>query len=136
MNIIRSNYGSTNYKTKQERLGAKSNKKEAIVNLNTTEFKYTSYFSKLREKIYQVWQYPDISKQRGESGDLRIVFTIRKDGYLEEVKILRSSGFVNLDREVLRTINVASPFYPFPKSWEEDTIKIPAIFNYELRRIF
>ncbi|NIP29754.1 MAG: TonB family protein [Candidatus Dadabacteria bacterium] len=123
------------YKTQENLLGSKSKKKEAVVDLNTTEYKYTSYFSKLREKIYQVWKYPDESKAKGEQGDLRIVFTIRKDGYLEDVRILRSSGFENLDNEVLRTIHVASPFYPFPQSWDEEKIKIPAVFNYELNLV-
>lgn len=120
------------YNTDEQLLGAKVDKKEITVDLNTTEYKYISYFTKLKERIYQVWQYPRESRMRREQGDIRIVFTLRKDGYLEDVRILRSSGFESLDREVLRTIRVASPYNPFPKSWDEDTIKIPATFDYRL----
>ncbi len=120
------------YNTDDQLLGAKVDKKEITVDLNTTEYKYISYFTKLKERIYQVWQYPRESRMKREQGNLRIVFTLRKDGYLEDVRILRSSGFESLDREVIRTIRVASPYNPFPKSWEEDTIRIPATFDYRL----
>lgn len=121
------------YNTNENLLGSKSvNNKEAVVDLNTTQYKYTSYFVKLREKIYQVWKYPDESRFNRESGNLRIVFTIRSDGQLEDVRLLSSSGYQRLDNEVLRTIKVASPFYPFPQSWEEERLKIPATFDYRL----
>ena len=122
------------YNTEEQLLGTKNVEKEITVDLNTTEYKYISYFTKLKERIYQVWKYPKESQIRREQGNLRIVFTLRKDGYLESVRIIESSGFENLDREVLRTIRVASPYNPFPESWEEEKIKIPATFDYKLPR--
>jgi protein TonB len=120
------------YNTDEQLLGTKDAEKEITVDLNTTEYKYISYFTKLKERIYQVWQYPKESQIRREQGNVRIVFTLRKDGYLENVRIIRPSGFENLDKEVLRTIRVASPYNPFPKSWEEEKLKIPATFDYKL----
>ena len=122
------------YNTEEQLLGTKNVEKEITVDLNTTEYKYISYFTKLKERIYQVWKYPKESQIRREQGNLRIVFTLRKDGYLESVRIIESSGFENLDREVLRTIRVASPYNPFPESWEEEKLKIPATFDYKLPR--
>ena len=122
------------YNTEEQLLGTKNVEKEITVDLNTTEYKYISYFTKLKERIYQVWKYPKESQIRREQGNLRIVFTLRKDGYLESVRIIESSGFENLDREVLRTIRVASPYNPFPKSWDEEKLKIPATFDYKLPR--
>lgn len=120
------------YNTEEQLLGTKDVEKEITVDLNTTEYKYISYFTKLKERIYQVWKYPKESQARREQGNVRIVFTLRKDGYLENVRIIRPSGFENLDREVLRTIRVASPYNPFPESWEEEKLKIPASFDYKL----
>ena len=122
------------YNTEEQLLGTKDVEKEITVDLNTTEYKYISYFTKLKERIYQVWKYPKESQIRREQGNLRIVFTLRKDGYLENVRIIESSGFEELDREVLRTIRVASPYNPFPESWEEEKLKIPATFDYKLPR--
>ena len=120
------------YNTEEQLLGTKNVEKEITVDLNTTEYKYISYFTKLKERIYQVWKYPKESQVRREQGNIRIVFTLTKDGYLENVRIIQSSGFENLDREVLRTIRTASPYNPFPKSWEEEKLKIPATFDYKL----
>ncbi len=122
------------YNTEEQLLGTKDVEKEITVDLNTTEYKYISYFTKLKERIYQVWKYPKESQIRREQGNLRIVFTLRKDGYLENVRIIESSGFEELDREVLRTIRVASPYNPFPESWDEEKLKIPATFDYKLPR--
>ncbi|MCY4378804.1 MAG: energy transducer TonB [Candidatus Dadabacteria bacterium] len=120
------------YNTEEQLLGTKDVEKEITVDLNTTEYKYISYFTKLKERIYQVWKYPKESQARREQGNVRIVFTLRKDGYLENVRIIQPSGFENLDREVLRTIRIASPYNPFPESWEEEKLKIPATFDYKL----
>lgn len=120
------------YNTEEQLLGTENVEKEITVDLNTTEYKYISYFTKLKERIYQVWKYPRESQVRREQGDVRIVFTLRKDGYLENVRIIQPSGFEDLDREVLRTIRVASPYNPFPESWEEEKLKIPATFDYKL----
>ena len=120
------------YNTEEQLLGTKDVEKEITVDLNTTEYKYISYFTKLKERIYQVWKYPKESQARREQGNVRIVFTLRKDGYLENVRIIQPSGFENLDREVLRTIRIASPYNPFPESWQEEKLKIPATFDYKL----
>ncbi len=120
------------YNTEEQLLGTKNVEKEITVDLNTTEYKYISYFRKLKERIYQVWKYPKESQVRREQGNVRIVFTLRKDGYLENVRIIEPSGFKDLDGEVLRTIRVASPYNPFPESWEEETLRIPATFDYTL----
>ena len=120
------------YNTEEQLLGTKNVEKEITVDLNTTEYKYISYFTKLKERIYQVWKYPKESQVNREQGNIQIVFTLTKDGYLENVRIIQSSGFENLDREVLRTIRTASPYNPFPESWEEEKLKIPATFDYKL----
>jgi protein TonB len=110
------------------------NKKEDTVDLNTVEFRYFSYFAKLKEKIEQVWNYPEASRLNGEQGSLFLVFTIKRDGSLEDVKLINPSGYARLDDEAVRAIRVASPFSPFPKSWGGlERLNIRAEFRYEIR---
>lgn len=110
------------------------NKKEDTVDLNTVEFRYFSYFAKLKEKIEQVWNYPEASRLSGEQGALFLIFTIRRDGYLEDVKLINPSGYARLDDEAIRAIRVASPFSPFPKSWGGlERLNVKAEFRYEIR---
>ena len=52
------------YNTEEQLLGTKNVEKEITVDLNTTEYKYISYFTKLKERIYQVWKYPKESQVR------------------------------------------------------------------------
>ncbi|MGQ0794046.1 MAG: energy transducer TonB [Deltaproteobacteria bacterium] len=116
----------------EEFQGSREGKREDTVDLNTTEFKYLSYFLKLKRQIEGVWNYPEASRARGEQGELFLVFTIRKDGYLEEVNLRDSSGYVRLDDEALRAIRVAAPFSPFPPSWGLDRLNIRAVFQYRM----
>jgi protein TonB len=110
------------------------NKKEDTVDLNTVEFRYFSYFAKLKEKIEQVWNYPEASRLNGEQGSLFLVFTIRRDGSLEDIKLINPSGYARLDDEAIRAIRIASPFSPFPKSWGGlERLNIRAEFRYEIR---
>ena len=112
-------------------------KKEDTVDLSTTEFKYLSYFIKMKRQIESVWQYPKESQLRGEYGTLFLVFTIKSDGYLEGVHLINSSGYARLDNEAVRAINAAAPFAPFPKSWGGlERLNIRATFEYTGRRIF
>jgi len=127
-----------NQSTPQNFRGAPNvDKKEDTVDLSTTEFKYLSYFIKMKRQIESVWQYPKESQYRGEYGTLFLVFTIKSDGYLEGVQLINSSGYARLDNEAVRAINAAAPFAPFPKSWGGlERLNIRATFEYTGRRIF
>ncbi len=113
-------------------LGARDvNKKEDTVDLNTTEFKYLSYFTKLKRQIEGVWNYPEISRARGEQGELFLTFTIRRSGALDNIRLIRSSGYARLDNEAMTAIREASPFSPFPASWGSlEKLNIRASFRY------
>jgi len=118
-------------KSSREFQGARDvKKKEDTVDLNTTEFRYLSYFLKLKRQIEGVWNYPETSRIRGEQGELLLIFAIRSDGYVEKVELLNSSGYRRLDDEAIRAIRVAAPFSPFPRSWDLERLNIRAIFRY------
>lgn len=119
---------------KDPMLGADVPKKEDTVDLSTREFKYVSYFTNLKRKIEGVWNYPEESQMRGETGRLFLTFTLNREGDLEEIKLLDSSGYTRLDDEAIRAIRVASPFNPFPESWELERLNIRASFEYRYRR--
>ena len=112
-------------------------KKEETVNLSTTEFKYVSYFIKIKRQVESVWTYPKESQYRGEHGTLFLVFTIRRNGDLEGVQLLTSSGYARLDDEAVRALTKAAPYPPFPASWGGlEKLHIRATFEYSGRRIF
>jgi len=121
--------------TQPSKVGARNvPRTEDTVDLNTTEFKYYSYFLGLKRQIEGVWHYPKDAAQRGEHGNLNLIFTIKSNGDLDGIQIVSSTGFRALDSEALRAIKVAAPFHPFPKSWQGlEKLNVRATFEYTYR---
>ena len=118
--------------TRREGTTAKVMREETI-SLNTQEFKYYSYFVKLKRRIEDVWEYPLEARMQGQQGQLFMEFSIRRDGTLEEVKLLRSSLYPILDEEAIRAVRVALKHpLPLPDAWSLDRIKVKASFTYQL----
>lgn len=116
----------------QDFLGARDvEKKEDTVDLSTTEFKYLSYFLKLKRKVESVWTYPRESRYRGEQGTLFLVFTLASNGELIDIQLITSSGHARLDNEAFRALKAGSRYAPFPESWGGlEKLNIRASFTY------
>ena len=116
----------------QNFLGARdAEKREDTVDLSTTEFRYLSYFLKMKAQIESVWNYPRESRYRGEQGTLYLVFTIGRSGELLDMQLLSSSGHARLDNEAFRAIKAGAPFAPFPDSWGKlERLNVRASFTY------
>jgi len=76
---------------------AEKGKEESGVTFSTKELKYYSYMMKLKGRIERIWRYPPEAARRGLYGDPYIRFTIKKDGYLGSVELVRTSGYRELD---------------------------------------
>lgn len=105
------------------------------VSLNTTEFKYISYFSKLKDRIKMVWKYPEAAKIAGIQGRLTLQFVINGDGSLRYVKVLNSSGIPILDDEAVKAVRKAAPFYAIPSDLGEN-LNVVANFEYILSSVY
>jgi TonB family protein len=100
------------------------------VSLNTTEFKYYSYFAHIKQRIELAWNYPHEAQERRESGRLTIVFTIESGGNVSSVKLIKSSGYEILDEYAINAVRYASPFNPIPASIGTKRLRITANFEY------
>jgi protein TonB len=103
---------------------------EEDVSLNTTEFKYYSYFAHIKQRIELAWNYPHEAQERRESGRLTIVFTIESGGNVSSVKLIESSGYEILDEYAMNAVRFASPFNPIPASIGTKRLRITANFEY------
>jgi len=104
--------------------------KELII--NTKEFKYWSYLQKMKQKIELVWEYPEYARIRGIGGQLKINFSIGRDGKIEQVYLVDSSGVKVLDDAALKALRDASPFSPFPDTWDISRLNIEGTFIYQI----
>jgi len=93
-------------------------------------FQHRGYMKLLKQKIESIWQYPKEAARLGLSGDLYIKFTIKKDGKLGEIDLLRTSGYKDLDEAAMKALKDAEPFWPLPADWEKDDLEINGHFIY------
>ena len=101
-----------------------------VVSLDTRDFRYISYFATIKRQIELVWNYPEEAARAGIYGELMMQFIIRRDGRLENVRLLRSSGSRILDEEAIRAVKIANPYNPFPKRITKKRLHINAVFSY------
>jgi periplasmic protein TonB len=107
--------------------------KEATISLDTTDTRYASYVTMLKERIQQYWSYPMTAREEYMQGDLLIIFRLERNGNLVNSRIARSSGYQILDNESIRAIEMASPFPPFPETIPVEFLNINASFAYQLK---
>ncbi len=107
-------------------------KGEDTASYNKFEEKYASYFAKFRRRVYQLWQYPSVSIAKGEKGVVKVSFSILKDGSIVNIRMIESSGYSNLDREVMRVLKNMGKI-PLPSSYELNQLNIDeAYFIYSI----
>lgn len=97
------------------------------ISLDTRDFRYASYFAHIKRRIQKAWIWPAEAQKYG--GKLFLRFKLKKDGTLEEVRLIKSAGIRILDDLAMAAVTKAAPFEPFPAGLERKTIT--ATFVYE-----
>ncbi|HXX53592.1 MAG TPA: TonB family protein [Thermodesulfovibrionales bacterium] len=102
------------------------------ITFDTNEFKYEGYMMKLKSRIEGIWRYPQDAARRGLYGDLYIRFTIKKNGKLEDVELVRTSGNKSLDDAAMRALKDGEPYWPLPDEWGKDALTVTGHFVYSM----
>lgn len=105
-------------------------KPDSSITFSTKEYQYLGYMQRLKEKIEGIWKYPRDAAERGIYGDLYIRFTIKKNGRLGAVELIRTSGYKSLDDAAMRALRDAEPYWPLPDEWGRDGLTITGHFVY------
>lgn len=100
------------------------------ITFSTKEYQYQGYMQRLKEKIEGIWKYPSDAALKGIYGDLYIRFTIKKNGRLGAVDLIRTSGHKSLDDAALKALRDAEPYWPLPDEWGRDALTITGHFVY------
>ena len=77
--------------------------------------------------------YPEASVRYGIYGDLRLLVVIRRDGSLEDIRVLSSSGYAVLDEAAIKIVRMAAPFAPFPPELRATTDKLEIIRTWQFQ---
>ncbi len=83
------------------------------------------YLAAAQNRIWATWARqirPDLA------GSVKVAFTIHRDGSIDQVEVIESSGSPTIDRLAERAV-VSTQLGPIPNSYEKDTILIHATFK-------
>lgn len=64
--------------------------------------------------------FPDVARQMGGKGQLRLSVVVRHDGRVQAITLLQSSGHPELDDSAVSIVELAAPYAPFPQSLRDD----------------
>ena len=94
-----------------------------------------AYLLQWRQRVEAVGNryYPEASERYSIYGSLRLLVVIRRDGSLEDIKILSSSGHGLLDEAAIKIVRLAAPFAPFPAELQATTDKLEIIRTWQFR---
>lgn len=95
--------------------------KRKFISANTREYTYANYMAAWVARVERVGNlnYPDEARRRKLEGSLVLTVAINKDGSLERIDIIRSSGQPVLDDAATRIVKLSAPFTPVPQGKEE-----------------
>jgi len=99
-----------------------SRPRKKFIGARAHEYRFAQYAEDWRQKIERVGtlNYPEAA--RGKLyGSLLLSVTIRADGNVDSVEILRSSGHKVLDEAARRIVQQAAPYAAFPPDIRRDT---------------
>ncbi len=94
-----------------------------------------AYLLQWRQRVEAVGNkyYPEASERYGIYGKLRLLVVIRRDGSLEDIKILSSSGHAVLDEAAIKIVRLAAPFAPFSAELQATTDKLEIIRTWQFQ---
>ncbi|HEK85051.1 MAG TPA: TonB C-terminal domain-containing protein [Candidatus Aminicenantes bacterium] len=97
--------------------------------LGTASFPYAYYLQIIIDRVSSNWftaiNNLDLS---GEYQSI-VYFRIQKNGQISDLKIEQSSGLPALDLSARRAVELAAPFPPLPRDFENDYLVIHLIFE-------
>jgi protein TonB len=105
------------------------------MSFNRMWYKFDSYFYAFSRSLYREWEYPKESARKGESGIVRVNFSITKEGKVTNVALVETSGYPALDREVLRALRNMDNV-PLPDSMGLNMLHVNGHFIYSLQGLY
>jgi len=91
-----------------------------------------AYVESLKRKVEDESRYPAYAERNGQQGTVEVVLAVRDDGELDSVELSKTSGFILLDVQALRSVRESAPFGPVPASGSPGPLAVRLTFSYKL----
>ena len=92
-----------------------------------------SWQTSLVRQIQRFKRYPARSQARNEQGVVLLSFSLDRAGHVLAHSIAKSSGYADLDNEVMAMILRAEPLPPFPASMPQTQLNLTVPIRFSLR---
>lgn len=106
--------------------------KKKFISANTREYVYAAYMRGWVDRIERIGNlnYPDEARRRNLHGELEMTVTLRRDGSIKAIDVIRSSGEPVLDKAAERIVRLAAPFPPIPNEQQVDELYITRTWQF------
>jgi len=113
-----------------------SRARRKAISTSTREYRYASYMEAWRRKVERIGNlnYPEEARRKGLYGNLILHVSVRADGSLEGIRVVRSSGQDLLDQAAVRIVELAAPFAPFPPDIAAETDLLDITRTWQFQR--
>lgn len=96
---------------------------------------YMVYFEEKVEQIGNI-NYPREARSQGIFGQVQLIVVLLADGRIKRIEVSKGSGSRLLDQAAVRSVQLASPFKPFPKELRNrDEIHIIRTWQYQSNNV-
>ena len=106
-----------------------------FISANTQEYEFASYMRAWVSKVERLGNlnYPSELRQKKLHGDLVLTVGIRKNGTVESIDIMRSSGIREVDQAAVSIVQMCTPYAPLPDNISEhvDILHITRTWRFE-----
>ncbi|HVF35308.1 MAG TPA: TonB family protein [Candidatus Saccharimonadia bacterium] len=104
-----------------------------FISANTQEYAYASYMRGWVQRVERIGNlnYPGEARARRIEGQLVMTVAVRRDGTVERIDVIQSSGHVLLDDAAQRIVRLSEPFSPLPAGQEQvDVLHITRTWQF------
>jgi len=97
-------------------------RRRKFISASTQEHMYATYMRSWVAKVERVGNlnYPEQARRMNLDGALVLSVDVLTDGSVEQIRVLRSSGYDILDEAAVRIVRLSSPFAPLPDDIRKD----------------
>ncbi|MEN1727878.1 MAG: energy transducer TonB [Pseudomonadota bacterium] len=112
-------------------------RRRKFISANTREHLYAAYMRSWVAKVERVGNlnYPEQARRMNLDGALVLSVDVLADGSVEQIRVLRSSGYDILDEAAVRIVRLSSPFSPLSPeiTSEVDVLTITRTWQFSAR---
>lgn len=106
--------------------------KKKFISANTKEYVYASYMRGWSDRVQRVGNlnYPEEARERKLYGDLLLTVGLRRDGSIQNITVIKSSGQPVLDAAAERIVRLSGPFPALPADASVDELYITRTWQF------